>query len=140
MSRTIFISLLVLGLFACSKEVQNNKYIDGEWTPDSMVLKDYDGIDSHPTCTGSMIFKADGKKSSSGTYQFELYFDYKGDSVNLIDQGQYQIQDGNVLTLNSIDGSVKTGTIVYRTKEDLIFETSENYLSYHFVMKQVTPK
>lgn len=133
------ISLLLLVLLsACSKEVTNNRALNGDWKPVDFSLFNYDGLKTKPNCNGTISFNPDGKKSKTGTYNFNLLFDFNGSPLNFIEQGTYQIENKNVMTLFSDENDEQTpATIVYTTKEDLILEIpNKNYLGYYIVLKK----
>lgn len=124
-------------LLACSKEVQNNLALEGEWTPVSFTLFDYTLLKSTPECTGSIQFQRDGKKSNTGTYDFHLLFDYNESPLNLIEKGSYHIENKNSIKLLSSEGEETLVTLVYQTKEDLVLDfPNKNYLGYYIVLKK----
>lgn len=136
--RNVLFVLITLGLVACSKEVENNKAINGEWEPKSFTFTYYDGIKSKPDCTGFLQFTSDGKKTKTGKYNLNASYDFNGSQQSYIDNGSYSIENKNRVYLNSaVDSSETIGTVVYKTKEDLIFEiANHNYLGYYFVLKK----
>jgi hypothetical protein len=131
----ILISIVYLS--ACSKEVQNNRALEGEWKPVSFSLFDYTLLKSTPECTGTIQFERDGKKSKKGTYDFNLLFDYKGTPLNLIEKGIYHIENKNSIKLLSSEGEETIVTLVYKTKEDLVLDfPNKNDLGYYIVLKK----
>jgi hypothetical protein len=135
------ILILLITVWGCSKEIENNKAIDGEWIPVDFYLNDYDGIKHTPTYTGTLVFNNDGKKSKTGTYDFQFYFDFNGSPLNFIEKGTYHIENKNQVKLVSSDGKNKDMIIVYKTKEDLVLDfPNVDYLNYHFVLKKIKAK
>lgn len=135
----VIVLISLLSLFSgCSKEIKNNRRLDGEWKPVEFSLYDYNGLKTKPACTGSIQFTTDGKKSTTGTYHFNLLFDYNGAPKNFIEQGTYRIENKNIMTItNTVTNEETLVTIVYQTKEDLILEVpNKDYLGYYIVMKK----
>ncbi|MCO5258751.1 MAG: hypothetical protein M9916_01280 [Crocinitomicaceae bacterium] len=141
MKKTVGILFLLILLVGCSKEIENNRAISGYWIPDNFSLTDYDGLKTHPSCYGEMRFSSDGKKSKSGSYNFQIYFDFNGNPLNLIEEGTYVIDNKNIAKLTPTNGKASQMTIVYKTKEDLVLDfPNRDYLAYNFVMKRVKGK
>lgn len=130
--------LLILPFVAgCSKEIQNNRALDGDWKSVDLSVFDYNGLKSKPECTGNMQFESDGKRSGTGTYHFSLYFEYNQSPLNFIEQGTYSIENKNIIRLLSSDGEEKIATLVYHTKEDLVLDfPNVQYLGYYIVLKK----
>lgn len=138
MKTVVLAFLLIFTLFGCSKEIQNNRILNGTWDPQDFYITDYDGFKVYTDCVGTMKFDSDGKKSKTGSYDFNMYFDFNGNPLNLIEKGTYHIEEGNKVKLLSTDGVESIMIIVYKTKEDLIVDfTNMNYLAYRFVMKKM---
>lgn len=136
MSRYI---ILIIGLvfFGCSKEVKNNKALDGKWAPVDFSLFDYNGLKTKPPCSGTVQFTSDGKKSTTGTYDINLLFDYNGSPHNFIEKGTYRIENTNKIQLSSETAEQTQVTLVYSTKEDLILDVpNKNYFGYYIVLKK----
>lgn len=129
--------VLVIVFSGCSKEIQNNRALEGTWNPVSFSLMDYTLLKSTPECTGSIQFQRAGKKSNTGTYDFRLFFDYNGSPLNLIEKGTYHIENKNIIKLLSSEGEETIVTLVYKTKEDLVLDfPNKNYLGYYIVLKR----
>lgn len=138
--KQIIIFVVVASIFlGCSKEVQNNKALEGVWAPVDFSLFDYDGLKYTPECTGTIEFKSDGKKSKTGTYDFNLLFEFNGSPHNFIEQGTYHIENKNSIKLVSSSTAEETiVTLVYTTKEDLILDVpNKQYLGYYIVLNKV---
>lgn len=137
MRLTGFILISILLLSGCSKEVQSNRGLEGEWNPVSFSLMDYTLLKSTPECTGNMKFQRDGKKSKTGTYDFRLFFDHNGAPLNLVEKGSYHIENKNIIKLLSSEGEETVVTLVYKTKEDLVLDfPNKNDLGYYIVLKK----
>lgn len=137
MRRVLIVSVLLLFLFGCSKEVQNNRALQGEWKPVTFSLFDYDGLKTNIESAGTIRFQPDGKKSITGTYDFNLLFDFKGTPLNFIEKGTYHIEDKNIIMLLSSEGEKTMSRLVYRTKEDMILDVpNKNFLGYYIVFKK----
>lgn len=129
--------ILIWFLSGCSKETQNNRALEGEWKPVDFSLFDYNGLKSYPDCTGTVHFQPDGKRSQTGTYDFNLLFEFDGSPLNLIEQGTYHIENKNIIMLLSSEGEKTIVTLVYETKEDLILDfPNKHYLGYYIVFKK----
>lgn len=140
MRHTLTLITLVFAVFlsGCSKEVQNNRALEGEWKPVSFTLSDYNGLKTIKEASGSIRFKTDSKKSRTGTYNFNLYFDFNGDPLNFIEQGTYHIENKNIIKLLSTGGEETIVTLVYKTKEDLVLDVpNKQYLGYYIVLKKM---
>lgn len=136
--KTVLIGFLfVFVLLGCSKDIQSNRILDGTWDSADFFITDYNGFKIITDCTGTMKFDIDGKKSKTGSYDFNLYFYFNGNPLNLVEKGTYTIGGGKIVTLLSSDGKKSSMTIAYKTKEDLVLEfPNVNYLFYRFVMKK----
>jgi hypothetical protein len=125
-------------LFSCSKEELNNRAINGKWKTDKFTISDYQGLKHYTETTGFLQFSPTSKKGVTGTYNFELYFDFNDSPRNLIQKGSYKIHDKNNLLLTSETGETTQVTIVYHTKEDLILDfPNVDYLGYYTVLKKI---
>ncbi len=132
-----FFVLSTVLFFACSKENQTNRKIDGEWKPVTFSLFDYNGMKQNIDCTGKVLFSKDGKGSKTGKYVFQLYFDFNGSPINLIEEGTYTVENKFNIQLVSNTGEKTYSNIVYMSKGDMIYEIpNKAYLGYYFVLKK----
>lgn len=135
--KRLAILLILPFVTGCSKEIQNNRALEGDWKSVDLSVFDYSGLKTKPECTGNMQFNSDGKRSSTGTYRFSLYFEYNGSPLNFVEQGTYYIENKNSIKLLSSDGEETIATLVYHTKEDLVLDfPNVNYLAYYIVLKK----
>lgn len=130
-----FIAALVL---SCSKEIKNSKRINALWKVNQMEVFDYDGTKTFVNTTGNIQFSIAGNKSKSGTYDFQLNYDYNG-GMQFMTSGTYEISETNKIILKDFGGNQDVrGTIAYITSEDCILELPNvNYLGYRFVLKKL---
>lgn len=137
MRRSIVLLILLFVFSGCSKEIQNNRALNGNWKIVDFSLYDYTGLKTKPECTGIMNFESDGKKTKTGTYSISLSYGDNQTPSDFIEQGIYHIENKNIIQLLSSEGEKKMVTLVYHTKEDLVLDfPNVEYLRYYIVLRK----
>lgn len=118
----IFISVLILMMFVgCSKEKKTNKRLTGTWTPVTLkVINKSNGLTHSANAIGTLIFKESSKRSETGSYDFSINYNFKGNDYQLIESGEYKlIGEQCFLTSNIADDT--PARVIFINKTDLEF-------------------
>lgn len=118
----LFLSIVILTFFvSCSKSKKINKRLSGTWNVVTLKVTDFSSNLSHyADATGTLQFSEDGKKSTSGSYDFSIDYSLNGTLYQLHETGTYSLND-DACTLTSTENDETPARVVYINKEDLEF-------------------
>jgi hypothetical protein len=130
--RGFLFSIVILGIFSCSKEVKVSKELEGNWELTSYKRTDNEGLVSYPNASGTAEFKAYDNSKDSSTYIWTLISDLTGSIDTFTQKGTYKLSEkagfmyvSEFDSLNQINSYIKY-RILTLTKTDLEIEFSKN--------------
>jgi len=126
------VSLLLL---SCTQDVKRNRNLEGEWRTVSLKVTEASGIGDFVTSSGNMTFSSE-KGSKTGSYNFDLSYEYKSNNYAILETGTYTIS-GQEVVLTNAGGDKTISDLNYVNKEDLEFIIPNwNNKNIYFLMKK----
>jgi len=129
-STLILLPALIFLLLGCSKEIQNNRKLDGKWTIVDLYVHSSIGLKTKVSHKESTLqFQSDGKRTKSGEFHFNISFTYQDSLITINNSGRYNIENETELTFTSNEDPLifKSGIFVYATKDDLMLDIGQNF-------------
>jgi len=136
----VWITTIILLLISCSKEVKNNRRLNGIWTIDELYIQSDKGLKTQAQHSGTLQFQSDGKKTQSGKYVFDFSILYKDSLILVNERGDYQIYNETDLKFSTQQNNAifNDGMVVYSTKKDLVLDMGTNFkLRSFFTLKRL---